>query len=227
MALASTDPHAKRVPAATPQARPTRTARLRGTRGACSPWITETGALIGALIAVCRAPTQAIRAVAEGPEPDFLRRRAVIVRHQLSPQGSGTGEEYRVTGTRPDPSLLQRNADTGYPAARPKRRSHRCLGRSIWPRGPEYGGRCTEDDQRGRPRTGRAGNQRRPCPDSTASVSDLHHSCLRYGINKRCITRLEFCARQWQPIHQCSARAINSLDTETNLRRLGGDFFKF
>ncbi|MDT7597094.1 MAG: hypothetical protein QOJ06_2640 [Pseudonocardiales bacterium] len=29
-----------------------------------------------------------------------------------------------------------------------------------------------------------------------------------------------------QPIHQCSARAINSLDTETSLRRLGGDFFQ-
>jgi hypothetical protein len=29
-----------------------------------------------------------------------------------------------------------------------------------------------------------------------------------------------------QPIHQCSARAINALDTETSLRRLGGDFFQ-
>lgn len=52
-------------------------------------------------------PTQAIRAVAEGPEPDFLRRRAVIVRHQVSPQGSGTGEEYRFLGAGLDLSLLR------------------------------------------------------------------------------------------------------------------------
>ena len=55
-------------------------------------------------------PTQAISAVAEGPEPDFLRRRAVIVRHQGSPQGSGPGAEYRFLSASPDLSLLRRSS---------------------------------------------------------------------------------------------------------------------
>lgn len=75
--------------------------------------ITETGALAGSPTLGCAPPTQAIKAVAEGPEPDFLRRRAVIVRHQGPPQSNGTRKEYRFPDTSPDLSLLRRN--TGVP----------------------------------------------------------------------------------------------------------------
>ncbi|MGH3827170.1 MAG: hypothetical protein ACRDQX_08345, partial [Pseudonocardiaceae bacterium] len=84
-ALASTDPQANRVPATTPQARPTKIARPLGTRPPDPDSITDAGAT-----PLDRSPlTQAIKAAAAGPEPDFLRRRAVILRHQRSPQSSG------------------------------------------------------------------------------------------------------------------------------------------
>jgi hypothetical protein len=58
----------------------------------------------------CAPPTHAIRAVAEGPEPVFLRRRAVIVRHQGSPHGSGTGAGYRFLSAGLPRSLLRCSA---------------------------------------------------------------------------------------------------------------------
>jgi hypothetical protein len=152
-----------------------RMARPRGIRGVWPPWITETGALGGALMAVSLAPTQAIRAVAEGPEPDFLRRRAVIVRHQLSPHGSGTGEEYRVTGPTPGPSLLQRNADRADPAAAEAR--HSCIasaGRSaLGPRmAPVHSGRPSM-----RAGSGSAGDRRRHCPRPKGAAGAPRGGC--------------------------------------------------
>ncbi|MGH3837990.1 MAG: hypothetical protein ACRDSF_20165, partial [Pseudonocardiaceae bacterium] len=79
--LASTDPQANTVPAARPKARPTRIARPPGIRLEDQAWTPETAVPAEAPTAAWAPPTQAINAVAEGPEPDFLRRRAVIVRH--------------------------------------------------------------------------------------------------------------------------------------------------
>ena len=105
----STDPKASKVPAVRPQARPSRIARPPATRSADASSIMEIGAPSWEAKPTRAPPTQAIRAVAEGPEPDFLRRRAVIVRHQGSPQGSGPGEQYRFLGASPDLSLLRRS----------------------------------------------------------------------------------------------------------------------
>jgi len=108
VAPTNTEPQASKVPAARPQARPNRIARPPTTRSSASS-MTGTGVAAWSLRAVRGPPTHAINAVAEGPEPDFLRRRAVIVRHQEPPQGSGTGEEYRFQVVSPDPSLHRRS----------------------------------------------------------------------------------------------------------------------
>lgn len=110
-ALASTEPQASTVPAARPQARPMATARPPGLRvgdQACPALDTAVPAETPATIGV--PPTQAIKAVAEGPEPVFLRRRAVIVRHYGSPLSSRTAAYYRFTAPEPGRSLIRTNA---------------------------------------------------------------------------------------------------------------------
>src|SRR5579884_3471499 len=120
VAPTNTEPQARRVPAARPQARPTRIARPPMVRRVGAPPTTESGAVSSLSVTPGRTPpTHAIKAVAEGPEPDFLRRRAVIVRHHGSPHGSGTGEEYRLSRVCLDPSLLRRST----PAA-PRQRGY-------------------------------------------------------------------------------------------------------
>lgn len=109
VAPTKTEPQASNVPAARPQARPNRIARPPTIRSPAALPMTETGVSAGSVRADRAPPTHAISAVAEGPEPDFLRRRAVIVRHQEPPQGSGTGEEYRFQVVSPDPSLHRRS----------------------------------------------------------------------------------------------------------------------
>jgi len=160
MAPASTDPQASRVPAARPQARPRRIARPPGTRPKDLVSITETAAPADSRAVTCSPPTQAIRAVAAGPEPDFLRRRAVIVRHQRSPQGSGTVEGYRLPGTSPAPSLLRRSAGA------PDRRAWaRAVARSCAHRArcqPRCRQRCRSAPPRPRPARPRDHRERPP-----------------------------------------------------------------
>lgn len=122
VAPTNTEPQASRVPAAIPQARPRRIALPPTGRSPGALPTTETDVLVsvlasGATPRVRVPPTQAIRAVAEGPEPDFLRRRAVIVRHHRSPQGSGLGEEYRFSGVCPDLSLSRRSTPESSPGS--------------------------------------------------------------------------------------------------------------
>lgn len=109
VAPTNTEPQASNVPAARPEARPNRIARPPTIRSPAALPVTETGVPAGSSRADRAPPTHAISAVAEGPEPNFLRRRAVIARHQEPPQGSGTGEEYRFQVVCPDPSLHRRS----------------------------------------------------------------------------------------------------------------------